>query len=56
MNKKEQEILALEKKQEKFTDKEAYWAGKILESRARYKKWLYDACKLDYDEDNILDL
>ena len=45
-NKKEQEIL----------DNESYWAGKILESRAKYKKWLYDACKLDYDKDNILDL
>jgi|TARA_B100001559_G_scaffold65611_1_gene53136 hypothetical protein len=45
-NKKEQEIL----------NNESYWAGKILESRAKYKKWLYDACKLDYDKDNILDL
>ena len=43
MNKQKQEMI----------EREAYWAGKILESRARYKKWLYDACKLDYDDEEL---
>ena len=43
MNKQKQEMI----------EREAYWAGKILESRARYKKCLDDACKLDYDDEEL---
>ena len=43
----------MKKQKQKMIEREAYWAGKILESKKSYKKWLYDACKLDYDDEEL---